>query len=79
MADTRAKFRCSEITHRPKHNGTDETIRTTKFQAVTDEGIPENQRYHTATPSGSIEITVDNPLVDFVPGRSYYVDFTAAE
>ena len=43
--------------------------------------IPENQRYHKYTPSGSIEISITNPPASdvFLPGKSFYVDFTAVE
>lgn len=42
---------------------------------------PEDNQFAKATPSGNIKITVDNPATrDFlIPGKSYYVDFTAAE
>ena len=40
--------------------------------------IPENQRFHKATPSGSLKMIVDNPPAAevFVPGMEFYVDFT---
>lgn len=43
-------------------------------------GSPEDNQFAKATPSGSIKMTVDNPVAkDFlVPGKSYYVDFTPA-
>ncbi len=42
--------------------------------------IPENQRFHKATPSGKITMNVDNPSAAevFVPGMEFYVDFTPA-
>ena len=70
---TRAKFRCDSVEH---HNGGN---RVSKFSAVSDDGIPEHERYHKYTPAGSIQITVDNPAVEFTPGSLYYVDFTPAE
>jgi hypothetical protein len=38
---------------------------------------PEDNQFAKATPSGQIEITVDNPLTkDYLkPGKSFYVDF----
>jgi hypothetical protein len=41
-----------------------------KLVAVTDDGIPENQRYHKYAPNGSIEMTIDNPPASdqFEPG-----------
>jgi hypothetical protein len=55
--------------------------KTLKFSAVYDDGIPENQRYATATPSGSVEMHVTNEaaLNQFKLGKSYYLDFTEVE
>lgn len=41
----------------------------------------ENARFTTATPSGEIRMTIDNPaaMEQFQTGKSYYVDFTPAE
>lgn len=54
--------------------------RTLVFSAAYDDGTPENQRFSKATPSGSIEMLVDNPeaLKQFEIGKSYYLDFTPA-
>lgn len=43
-----------------------------------DPDSPEDQRYSVATPSGRIEMVVDNPPARefFKPGKTYYVDFT---
>jgi hypothetical protein len=51
------------------------------FRAEYDPDLPEDQRYTEATPTGTIEMHVDNPaaLQQFEIGKSYYVDFTAAE
>lgn len=51
------------------------------FYAQYDPDLPEDQRYAEATPSGKIEMNVDNPaaLAQFELGKAYYVDFTAAE
>lgn len=40
----------------------------------------ENARYWTATPSGTISMTVNNPTIvrQLVPGDCYYVDFRKA-
>jgi hypothetical protein len=71
----RAKFRVNSLT---QYAGAG---RKFELSAVTDDGTPENQRYNTATPAGSLSITIDNPaVVDFLePGKSYYLDFTEAE
>jgi hypothetical protein len=53
--------------------------RTFRFNAQYDMSVPEDQRYAKASPSGELRIQVDNPAVEFVPGRSYYLDFTEVE
>lgn len=49
--------------------------------AVWDDGIPENARFAKATPSGEINVTIDNPTAAefFAPGKFFYVDFTPVE
>lgn len=74
MTSVRAKFRCTSV----------ETFqagaaRTFRFAAEYDADLPEDQRYARYTPSGELRITVDNPNVDFEPGKSYYLDFTPVE
>ncbi|HEX5404792.1 MAG TPA: hypothetical protein VFX16_21095 [Pseudonocardiaceae bacterium] len=71
----RAKFRCTEET-RYSYNP---QARTLKFQAVSDDGVPEHQRFAKATPSGSLQINVDNPAVQFEVGAHYYLDFTKVD
>lgn len=55
--------------------------RTLVFNAVYDPDLPEDQKYAQATPTGDIEMHVDNPaaLQQFELGKAYYVDFTPAE
>jgi hypothetical protein len=72
---TRAKFRCASETRRSLD---EQGSRTYLFQAAYDPDVPEDQRYAKYTPSGSLEITVDNPAVTFELGRHYYLDFTPA-
>ncbi len=45
-----------------------------------DSTLPEDQKFSAATPSGRIEMLVDNPPARafFKPGKAYYVDFTEA-
>jgi hypothetical protein len=74
---TRAKFRCGSVetyTHDPSKG-----VRTYRFNAVTDASTPENERYARYTPIGELRIQVDNPAVEFIPGKDYYLDFTLAE
>jgi hypothetical protein len=71
MARTRAKFQCLSVTD----HGWNKTV---KLQVVYSrkEG-EENYDFTKATPSGTIEMTIDNPVaaVQFKPQSYYYVDF----
>lgn len=74
----RAKFRVSNIrTYSDDPNG----LKTIVLHAVYDDGIPENQRFAQATPSGAIEITINNPPASdvFKHGQEFYIDFTPIE
>ncbi len=74
-ARIRAKFRCiSETT-----NCFNPDSRIVKFMAMYDPDIPEDQRFATATPSGTLEMTVDNPAARFEVGQFYYLDFTPVD
>lgn len=77
MITTRAKFQCVSET-RSSYNATD-GVRSYRFQAMYDADVPEDQRYAKYTPTGHLEITVDNPNVQFELGKSYYLDFTPAD
>lgn len=54
---------------------------TVKLVAQSDDGLPENRRYHSATPSGSVELTITNWAAAefFELGHAYYLDFTPAD
>lgn len=77
MQAIRAKFLCNSVQHFTPV-GTEGT-RVFRFSAAYDDSIPEDQRFSRYTPSGELKITIDNPSVDFTPGKQYYLDFTAAE
>lgn len=68
----RAKFRLSSITHH------DWGAVTVKLQPQYDETIPEDQRFYDATPSGSLEMMVNNPaaLSQLELGEFFYIDLT---
>ena len=70
----RGKFRLTRIT-RLYYNTTANELH---FEAVQNDGTPENQRFHKYTPQGSLTMVVDNPsaLEKFVLGEAYYLDFT---
>lgn len=73
----RAKMMLVAVTE----NSWSRTARKLLFSAQYDSTIPEDQKYALATPSGSIEMLVDNPkaLEQFQIGKQYYVDFTPAD
>ncbi|TCO57142.1 hypothetical protein [Actinocrispum wychmicini] len=73
----RAKFRCISET-RTRHTPDQDLPVTYRFQAMYDAGLPEDERLAKYTPSGHVEIQVDNPRVEFTPGQDYYLDFTPA-
>lgn len=72
---SRAKFRLERITY---HHW-NPSLKTYFFSAVSADEVPENQRYHKYSPSGSLEIAVDNPSVNFEMGKTYYLDFIEAD
>ncbi len=51
--------------------------KTLLFETRYDDSIPEDQRFQKATPSGKVELNIDNPsaLGQFEIGQHYYVDF----
>lgn len=52
-----------------------------RLEAQYSPEVPEDQRYAKATPSGHIEMVIDNPPVAefFKLGRTVYVDFSDAD
>lgn len=51
------------------------------FAASYDSSIPEDVKFAQATPSGRLEMQVDNPaaLAKFELGKYYYLDFNPVE
>lgn len=72
---TRAKFYCQAV----KDFGNDYQVVT--FQADTNKSDSDTQHYSKYTPSGTLEITVTNPVLTgkFKPGSRYYLDITEAD
>ena len=66
----RAKFLCASETRYGYGDS-----RSYKFTATYDPDTPEDQRFAKATPSGSLEMQVDNPSAYFTAGAFYYLDF----
>jgi len=52
--------------------------KTLRFSAMYDPSIPEDQRFMKATPTGHIDMQVDNEaaLTQFELGKYYYIDFS---
>lgn len=72
--NTRGKFQCQSVKTFHGWN-----VREYQFGTVCNDGTPENERFHKYTPSGTITIAVDNPNVNFEPGKYYYVDFSEVQ
>lgn len=70
----RCKFQLTEATTYPSG------MRKLVFRPNYDETIPEDQRFAKASPSGQLEIQVDNPVAAqfFEIGAFYYFDAVRA-
>jgi hypothetical protein len=77
-AVVRAKFQVVELRESMwAYNG----AKTVILQPQYDDSIPEDKRFFDATPSGTMEMTVNNPgaLEYLTLGRKFYLDFIPAE
>jgi hypothetical protein len=74
---TRGKFRLDS----KKEVFWNKEAREMEFSAVSDDGIPEHERYARFTPSGKLTILVDNPPVTdrLELGKNYYIDIIPEE
>lgn len=72
MATTRAKFNMAEITRYGNSGGMKVTLLPVTGNSE------ENKSFWKYTPSGKIEMFVDNPDVEFTFGE-YYIDFTKVD
>ena len=84
MITSRAKFTCFSCTLSNSSRLNKETnkwdpiiAKSWKFFAVTGSS-DENKRFFSSTPSGTIELNILNPEVEFELGVDYHVDFTKA-
>ena len=70
----RAKFTCQEVT---QYIGTSKKVRLTPVTGGSD----EDKLFWKYTPVGELSMTIDNPPASdmFVPGKTYYLDFTPVE
>lgn len=71
--NVRAKFKLVNIT-----NFADMPAKKLVFHVQYDDTIPEDARFAKYTPSGHVEMFVDNPaaMAAFEIGRFYYLDFS---
>jgi hypothetical protein len=75
----RARLKLSEI-RETKWQKDYPGSKTVRFTAQYDSSIEEQRRFQKATPSGFIELQIDNEaaLAQFELGADYYVDFSPA-
>lgn len=77
----RAKFMLQE--HRIYSWHPDRSQHTFVLRPQYDDNIPEDQRFHQATPTGELTMLVDNPaVVEYLSkmlNKQFYLDFTPAE
>jgi hypothetical protein len=73
----RGKFMVTEITEMAWSKEARKVVLTPQY----DNTIEEDRRYAKATPSGRIEMQIDNPsaLAALPMGKQFYVDFTPVE
>lgn len=71
----RAKFQCVAETK----TAWSTEAKTYKLQAMYDPDLPEDQRFAKATPTGTLEMLIDNPSAQPDLGAFYYLDLTRVE
>lgn len=74
----RAKFVVQSVTEHNTYTGG--CYKDVKMNPVMADDVEENKRFHEATPSGEIKMTITNPSAAdaFKPGDTFYVDFIEA-
>lgn len=75
----RAKMKVSCITTKEYTGGYSSVV--VRLECQYDTSIPEDQRFARATPTGHMELQVDNPaaLEQLIAGKDYYVDIVLAD
>lgn len=75
----RAKFKVTEIIE--KRFSAEYVQKTVVLTPQYDQKIAEDVSFQKATPTGRMEMQIDNPVaIERMPiGRVFYVDFTPAE
>jgi len=78
---TRCKFQVTHILPAYPSTDPDSPMKRIVFEPRYDHSLPEDQRFYKATPSGRLDIVVDNPAViaSLAVGNFVYVDITKAE
>lgn len=79
MSNVRAKFKVSEIIE--KHFSETYSQKTIVLTPQYDQKIAEDVSFQKATPSGRMEMQIDNPIaIERMPiGKVFYVDFTPVD
>lgn len=77
MSEVRAKFRVTSHKIHEGHNETNCAV-SIEMSAVGADEVPENQRFHKYTPSGTLTMWVTNQSVvdSMLIGSIHYLDFT---
>jgi hypothetical protein len=77
----RAKFTVTQTVETRYGVQPEATYKMVILEPRYDRSIPEDVRFLVATPSGRMEMRIDNPaaLAQFIPGQAFYVDFTPIE
>lgn len=72
----RAKFKVTSHKQFDGYGDQREIILTPQY----DDSIPEDRRFHWATPSGEFRMLVNNPPVveQLALGKTFYIDLTEA-
>lgn len=70
----RAKFTVTSVTD---YGG----YKVVNLEPRYDDRIPEDARFYSATSTGKMEMTINNPAAadQFQPGRAFYADFTPVD
>lgn len=79
METVRAKFKVTQIIE--THYAPNSSQKKIVLEAQYDPKVAEDVSFSKATPSGRMEIQIDNPVaIERMPvGKIFYVDFTPVE
>lgn len=77
----RAKFKVQSIQDSADTDGKIYSRRVTLAPVYSDDPAHENRAFWQATPTGSIDMWINNPVAfeQFEQGTEYYIDFTRAD